>query len=92
MKIIGNAENGNYIAIINHEELEKCFDKFYGKLPKLFVGSQLDIGVGHDFRSDIVKACRNMLDAYKSFETSHTSMMNFAVMVQEANQKIDEKP
>lgn len=87
MEVIGKDGQGNYIAIVSHDELEKSANQYYGKLPRLNVGDEFNIGAGYNFKSDIESACKNMLDACRSFETSRTTMMNFAVMVQEASSK-----
>lgn len=81
MKIIGLAANGDYIAIVGHSELEKSANKYYGKLEKLRVGEEFDLGKGYNFTGDIKSACSNMTDAYKAFERSRATLQSFAVMV-----------
>jgi hypothetical protein len=81
MKVIGLAENGDYISIVSHTELEKCSGKYYGNLPKLKVGASFDIGAGYNFTSDIKSACSGMADAVKNFSRAQASMTEFAVMV-----------
>lgn len=85
MKIIGkNSENGgDYIAIVTHVELEKLSDKYYGNssLGKLQVGSEMNLGAGHDFRSQIQSACKAMEDSMKSFERARDTLLKFSVMV-----------
>lgn len=56
MKIIGIDEKGNYIASVSHTELEKFFNEYYGKMKNLKPGDEVDLGVGYDFKSDIVRA------------------------------------
>ena len=83
MKIIGKtSENGgDYLAIINHTELEKLTDKYYGQLSALKVGDSMDLGAGYNFRGDIQSACRAMQDASKAFAKAQATMLAFSVMV-----------
>lgn len=81
MKIIGTVNRDTYLAEISHTELEKVADKYYGKLEPLRVGSEFNLGAGYDFRQNIQSACRDMVDASKSFGTAQASMVRFAVMV-----------
>jgi len=80
MKVIG-LSGSDYICQIGHTELEKLTDKYYGNLDRLGVGAEMNLGAGYDFRSDIQKACKGMVDAQKSFDASRATMMKFAVMV-----------
>lgn len=82
MKIIG-FQDKSYIAVITHEELEKVFDKYYGKLNRLQVGDDINLGEGYNFRSDIKTACQNMVAATTAFNTAQASMLRFATMVTE---------
>jgi hypothetical protein len=47
MKVIGRTSgpSGEYIAIVRHEELEKLTSKYHGKLPKLEIGGEMDLGI-----------------------------------------------
>jgi hypothetical protein len=81
MRIIGMDGNGNYIAVVEHTELEKLTDKYYGKLTKLSVGATLNLGAGYDFRSDIQQACKSMVDADANFDRARKTLHKFAVMV-----------
>lgn len=83
MKIIGTVETGLYICQVSHTELEKLTNKYYGNLPKLEVGSTMDLGAGYDFRSDIQTACRNVIEANKSFGQTQDTLLKFAAMVAE---------
>ena len=49
MKVIGISENGDYIATVTHNELEKFLGQYYGKLPKLQAGQSIDLGRGYDY-------------------------------------------
>lgn len=84
MKVIGVAETGvkrSYVAIVTHHELEKLTDKYYGKLPELRIGEEMDLGKGYDFRGDIRGAMDSMTAAMKSFESARSTLMAFAAMV-----------
>jgi hypothetical protein len=81
MKVIGKAAGDQYVAIVNHAELEKAAGKYYGNMKRLEVGDEHDIGAGHNFTSDIQRACHEMRDAVKAFDNAQATMMRFAVMV-----------
>lgn len=81
MKVIGKGDRGTYLVEVSHTELEKVADKYYGKLDELKVGQEFNLGAGYDFRQDIKSACRQMVDASKSFGTAQSAMVRFAVMV-----------
>lgn len=81
MKVIGIGANGSYLCEVRHDELEKLTDKYYGKLEKLRIGDQLNLGAGHDFRSDIKQACKSMADAEQDFDRARSTLHKFASMV-----------
>lgn len=81
MKVIGIDANGNYIAVVAHDELEKLTEKYYGKLDKLRPGAEMNLGAGYDFRSDIKAACKGMVDADQNFSRAKKTLHRFAVMV-----------
>lgn len=81
MKILGITAEGRYIAEVSHTEVEKVFDKYYGNLPKLSAGKEIDLGAGYDFRSSIKHACEQMVDASKSFGSAQRTLMRFSLMV-----------
>lgn len=81
MKVIAAVGNSTYICEINHTEVEKVFDKYYGNMKPLAVGTELDLGGGYNFRSAIAEACKGMVDATAKFERSQKSLLQFAVMV-----------
>lgn len=81
MKVIGMGEHDAYLCLVTHTELEKLADKYYGKLQRLRVGSEMNLGAGYDFRSDIQTACRGMVDAEKNFDRAKNTLHKFAVMV-----------
>ena len=81
MKVIGIGERGQYLVEISHTEIEKVLDKYYDKLKRLEVGSELNLGAGYDYRQSIQSACRQMVDATRQFEGSQKTLMAFALMV-----------
>ena len=90
MKIIGIDEKGNYIAVVTHMEVEKVFDKYYGKTEKLNIGQVIDLGGGYRFRTDIKSACEKMESAMKAFSECKKTMTDFAVMVGRLPDQIEE--
>ena len=83
MKIIGEAGSGHYIAIVSHDELEKVFNKFYGRPPPIKVGDTINIAQGHDFCGEIQRVCNAMQDSMKAFERARATLQQFAMMVAE---------
>lgn len=81
MKIIGIDEGGRYICTVEHSELEKVADKYYGHLQKLRAGQEFNLGAGYDFRSDIKQACQSMADAERDFDRARGTLHRFASMV-----------
>lgn len=80
MIVIAKKADG-YICQVSHTELEKLTENYYGKLKKLDEGSEMNLGAGYDFRDDIKRACRDMVEASTQFGRSQKSMLAFAVMV-----------
>lgn len=81
MKVIGMVGNKEYLVQVSHTEIEKVFNKYYNNLGELKVGDTLDLGDGYNFAADIKRACENMADAMKSFESKRMTMLRFAEMV-----------
>ena len=81
MKVIGTANGSDYIVQVSHSELEKVMGKYYGKMPNLKVGDEMNLGTGYNFTSDIQKACGEMTDAMKAFKSAQETMRSFALMV-----------
>ena len=80
MKVIGKTKDG-YICEIDHSEIEKVFDKYYGHLNPLKLGDDIDLGQGYSFRNEISATCKRMIDANQSFEQAQKTMIKFAQMV-----------
>lgn len=87
MQIIGLQDDSTYLAIVSHTELEKSANLYYGNMKRLKVGDVMDVGQGYNFTNEIQRACKEMSDAMKAFETAKETMMKFAVMVAELEQR-----
>lgn len=83
MKIIGEANQGHYVAVVSKDEIEKAFDKFYGKLPAIKVGEHVELSLGYNYRSEIQRVCSAMQDSMKSFDRARATLQQFAMMVAE---------
>ena len=62
MKIIAEVKHGEYIGQFNRTEIEKFLNLYYDKMGPLKVGSEVDLGKGHDFESKIKSAFRSTSD------------------------------
>lgn len=91
MKILGQSNDGYFICQVHKYEIEKVFDKYYGKLPDGFlkVGEELNLGAGYDFRAGIQSACQAMVAATKDFERNQKTIFDFAQMVAKLPAKPD---
>jgi len=85
MKVIAMIDSKKYICEVSHEELEKVTDKYYGKLEPLKVGSEMDLGMGYNFKVAIADSCRQMSNAMESFQHSKDMLLMFAKIVGNIN-------
>jgi len=83
VKIIGLDGNGNYVAVVDHSELEKVVNKYYGNLPRLKAGDDFPLGSGYDFKAGIQSVCEQMQRSMEAFERNAKTLSNFAAMVAE---------
>lgn len=81
MKVIAKANDSTYICEVSHCELEKFMDKFYGKMSKLQVGEDINLGQGYDFSVRIESACKSMVEASKQFESAQKTMTAYALAI-----------
>lgn len=81
MKVIAKASESKYLCEVSHEELEKFMNQYYGKMSKLSVGQDLNLGQGYDFAARIEAACKSMADAMKEFGRSQQVMTAYAMAV-----------
>lgn len=59
MKILatrGAHSDLTYIAEIEHDEIEKFLNLYYGGLPKAREGDEIDLSKGYDFHKETLKA------------------------------------
>ena len=71
MEVIGLINNSTYICKVNHDELEKFFNAYYGKMKKLRVGDKPNLASGYDFTQEIKEAFRTT----KSFIESNKKII-----------------
>ena len=90
MKIIAEQGNGLFIAIVSRNEIEKLHDEYYTQpaIPKTIIGSEYDLGAGHDFRNEIKRSCKDMVDATAGFKRAQDAMIKFASMVSEMPEEL----
>lgn len=58
MKVIGLIEENRYICEVSHTEIEKFLNMYYGNenLNEMKVGTEINLGKGHDFMREIKSA------------------------------------
>ncbi len=74
MKVIGLTTEGcvrEYICTVQHSELEKFMNLYYGKMKHLQVGATVDLGKGYDHAATIASA----LDKTRSFVKEHQAVI-----------------
>ena len=86
MKVLGKVSSDSLICEISISELKFIFDYAYRskeelELVNLKVGDSLDLSMGHNFRYEITTACKDMIDAHKSFEKATNTMRDFSTLV-----------
>lgn len=75
MKVIGLA-GSEYIATFSHDELERFFNLYYGKMEKLRVGSEVDLGKGFNFAHQAASALRDTAEFIKSNQKVVDTILN----------------
>lgn len=88
MKVLGisGQYNNSYICEVSHDELCNLMNKSTGgdnSLAKLKVGETMNLGEGYNFLYEIRSACRDLVDAHKSFGNAQKTMIKFAEMMKE---------
>lgn len=78
MKVIGmtSCRGGEYICTVGHTELEQFFNLYYDKLPKLQVGSEVDLGKGYNHAAQIADAMRKTQEFVKANQQVVTAILN----------------
>ena len=82
MRIIGMQDSTTYLAIVEKVEIEKVFDKYFGKFGEVKVGDVIELSDGYNFREEIKRACNDMTQAFKAFEKAQSTLLRFAGMEQ----------
>lgn len=75
MKIIGKTQS-NYIAEVNHAEIEKFMGMYYGKMDKLDIGEEVNLGKGYDFSVDISSSMNKTQEMIKANKKIINSIIN----------------
>lgn len=81
MKVIAKAAAEKYLCEVSHQELEKFLGKYYGKLDRLDVGHEVNLGQGYDYSVRIEGACQQMTVAMTEFERAQQVMTSFAIAI-----------
>lgn len=84
MKVIAKASESRYLCEVSHDELEKFMGMYYGKLVKLSVGEEVNLGQGYDFSSRIESACKSMAESMKEFDRARSVMTAYALAIASA--------
>lgn len=69
MKIIGIVRDRQYLCEVGHTELEKFLGLYYGKMQRLKVGDDVNLGQGHDYAGqieDAMKKTREFVEGNKN--------------------------
>lgn len=72
MKVIAKKDRETYICEVSHREIEKYFDRYYGRedLKNLSVDQIIDLGKGHDFFRDTKSALEETRKFFKAHEST----------------------
>jgi hypothetical protein len=88
MKVIALKDRRTYIAEVDHTELEKAFDKYYGGLDGLVVGSEIDLGEAHDFSVEAKDALQKTRDFIQANEKVVRAILNGLSFEMPATKKV----
>ena len=86
MKVIAKVSETKYVCEVTHDELEKFMNLYYGKMSRLTVGEEVNLGQGYDFSSRIESACKAMADSMRAFDSARGVMTSFAVAIAQSVQ------
>ena len=62
MKIIAKVDRKNYIAEIDHYEIEKFLGLYYDKMAEIHVGDTIDLSKGYNHAQEIKDAMKKTQD------------------------------
>ena len=71
MKVIGKNED-DYIVTVSHYELEKFMGQYYGKMDRLKIGDDVNLGAGYDYMTDTKSA----MDTTRQFIKDNEKVIN----------------
>lgn len=84
MKVIGiGQDRDTYLCEVNHTELEKFMNLYYGKLDRLKAGQTIDLGTGYDHAVQIRDALAKTEDFINSSGKIITAITNGIGVVKE---------
>lgn len=87
MKVLGKTGSG-YIAQIEHSELERFLNLYYGKLNPLKVGDEMDLGRGYEFDADVRCALRKTQEFIEAHQPVINALMDgLKVLSAQGNEK-----
>ena len=90
MKVIGMTDD-EYICTIRHAELEKFLNQYYGKEPKLKVGSVIDLGRGYDFKEETINALKETEKFIKANQSIITGVLNGITLLTKSAEEGDDE-
>ena len=71
MKVIANGPDGTMICELEHHELEKFMNLYYGKMKRLKIGEEINLGTGYDFANE----ARDAFTKTRDFVNSNQRMI-----------------
>jgi hypothetical protein len=77
MKVIAKVNEKEYICKVNHDELEKFLNLFYGKLNPLKVNDEIDLSKGYNFYREIGNICNTMEESIKAYRSNQDTLLAF---------------
>jgi len=83
MKVIGIGSINKYICEVDHYELEKFLNLYYGKLDVLKIGKEIDLSAGYNHWNSIKSACESMESTMKQFKSAQDTMIAFTKIIRD---------
>ncbi|MDD2505159.1 MAG: hypothetical protein PHF21_02665 [Bacilli bacterium] len=65
MKVIAKVDSDKYICEVDHAEIEKFMDLYYGKMKKLNVNDIINLGEGYDYADKSRRALEETREFFK---------------------------
>lgn len=77
MRVIGLVDDRTYVCVVARSEIEKYLGLYYNKrLEGIKVGSEIDLGAGYDFASQVKEAMTKTRDFVQSNQAVVTAILN----------------